>query len=288
MAGNAKLLATVLSDEPSLSFQRVFPHIDSRTLDPANLVQALLADWHQVDESVVLSAENFRPNHAARLKHLLPAVEIVVVLFVRTQDQWIESYHNQLLKTGDIHQDLPDFIMATLSRSSDRLCYPDWWEHYAAWRDTFGACSVQIYDEAREDLFGSFFRAAGLPTPQGIAEIPRQQESINLYQIAYLQALDGQTPFADFARRRAASLEAARQLGGPDARLLRRADRNRLAKLFSESNARLLEALGRSGDDPALRFSWPASEPLFLEEISASVPYRNHKALADEIYAGLT
>ena len=64
MAGNAKLLATALSRRPSLTFQRAFPKMDVSALDPTRLVAELLQDWRADSESVVLSAENFRPNHA--------------------------------------------------------------------------------------------------------------------------------------------------------------------------------------------------------------------------------
>ena len=67
MAGNAKLLATVLSEAPSLSFLRNFPEIDTAALDPAEALAELLADWRADRETAILSAENFRPQHAATL-----------------------------------------------------------------------------------------------------------------------------------------------------------------------------------------------------------------------------
>src|SRR2546423_7763876 len=111
MAGNAKLLATALSRRPSLTFQRAFPKIDLRTLDPSGLVAELLQDWRADSESVVLSAENFRPNHAPRLRELLPkTAPSVVVLFVRRQDRWIDSYFNQMVKTNEISEDISTFV----------------------------------------------------------------------------------------------------------------------------------------------------------------------------------
>lgn len=287
MAGNAKLLATALSGAPTLSFQRVFPKIDARTLEPVRIVQNLLADWRPDREAVVLSAEDFDPTQATRLQQLLPAADITVVLFVRTQDRWMESYYNQLIKTGDVHQNLQSFIADTLGQQISRLYYPDWWAHFKGWQDSIGSCSVRFYNEVQLDLFGAFFQAAGLPVPKGIAEIPRQTGSIDLYQITYLISLDSEIPFADFIRRRRASAEAAGQLGGPEARILRSSDRDHLRDHFSASNARLLAALGRPGDDPALRFAEPEQQPLTTEEVLASEPFRQHKVLADEIYAGL-
>src|SRR5207245_3468945 len=111
MAGNAKLLPTALSRPPSLTFQRAFPQIDISALDPARLVTELLQDWRPDSESVVLSAENFRPNHARGLRDLLPkTVPCVVVLFVRRQDRWFDFCFNQLLKGNEIHDDISTFV----------------------------------------------------------------------------------------------------------------------------------------------------------------------------------
>jgi hypothetical protein len=287
MAGNAKLLATVLSDAPTLSFQRVFPHIDTHALDTIQIVEDLLEDWRPDEEAIVLSAENFRPNHAARLRALFSTVAVTVVLFVRAQDRWMESYHNQLIKSADVRQDLPSFIEATLSQQSDRLCYPDWWQHYTIWQENFGDCRIVFFDEVRSSLFDSFFTTAGLVPPIGIPDIPRQQESIGFHQLTYLSMWDHEVSFPDFVRRRTACAEAARQLGDLEPRILRQVDRHRLVDCFSGSNARLLAALGRPTDDPALQFSTQANDCLTFKEVRDSDPYRRYQALADEIYAGL-
>src|SRR5437899_11204750 len=44
-AGQAKLVATALSQQPSLTFQRAFPEIDVSPPDPARLRAALRQDW---------------------------------------------------------------------------------------------------------------------------------------------------------------------------------------------------------------------------------------------------
>ena len=115
MAGNAKLLATTLSQHPSLTFQRGFPEIDVRKLDPARIVSELLADWKTQSESIVLSAENFRPNHAQRLRELLPSsTPCVIVLLVRRQDRWIDSYYNQMVKTNETAEEISRICRPTM------------------------------------------------------------------------------------------------------------------------------------------------------------------------------
>src|SRR5438105_159504 len=161
MAGNAKLLATALSERPSLTFQRAFPEIDLSALNPTTLVAELLKDWRRDTESVVLSAENFRPNHAARLRELLPKdMPAVVVLFVRRQDRWIDSYFNQMVKTSEVHRSISSFVGKLCDTDGERWCRPDWFAHYQAWRNAFGNCNVVFYDEVASDVFGAFIAVA--------------------------------------------------------------------------------------------------------------------------------
>jgi hypothetical protein len=289
MAGNAKLLATVVSGEPSPTFTRAFPEIDVAALDPAAVVHDLLADWDPARETVVLSAENFLPRYAEALRRLIPAaVRCTVVLFVRRQDDWIESYHNQMVKVGEIRCDLPAFVDAVFGHG-ERLRYPDWAAHHDAWSRAFGECRVVFYEEARGDLFGAFARAAAVALPAGLPDVPRAQLSLDLHQLAYLVALDGPFDGPDFARRRAAIAEASRRLGAPARRtLLTDADRRRVRERFEPSNRRLLGILGRAPDDPVLCMAGSLADACTLDEVYASSAYAAFRAVADAIVADAT
>ena len=286
MAGNAKLLATALSRRPSLTFQRSFPKIDVSALDPAKLVAELLQDWRPDSESVLLSAENFRPNHAGRLRELLPkAAPIVVVLFVRRQDRWIDSYFNQMVKVNEISEDVSTFVARLCDTDGERLCRPDWFAHYEAWQDAFGNCKVVFYDEAASDVFGAFMTAAGLQPVPDLIDIDRAQVSLNAYELAYL--LDLKTSdYPDFLLRRAASEKASRQLGLHETRsLLSNADLERLRDRFEASNQRLLMALGRN-NSPLLQLDAGSASDSYcdLKKFYASESYARYRELADAIY----
>jgi hypothetical protein len=285
MAGNAKLLATALSGEPSRSFTRAFPDIG--TLDPREIMTSLLVDWRVDSETIVLSAENLRPRHAMDLRELLPReIECTVVLCVRRQDHWVESYYNQMVKTDEFHAGLASFVALLCDRGDGQFLRPDWSAHYEAWHETFGNCQVVIYEEARTDLFSCFMTAAGLTVPPGLAEIDAVQVSLDAHQLAYLLQLARPITDADFARRRAASAEASRRLGAPKARsLLTDADRSRLRDGFDASNRRLAEALGRSHDRTLLQMTAPDHDPWRLEDVWASDAYVAHRKLADAIYS---
>jgi hypothetical protein len=288
MAGNAKLLPTALGQRRSLTFQRAFPKIDIRTLDPKKIVAELLRDWRSDSESVVLSAENLRPMHARPLRELLPTnVPCAVVLFVRRQDRWLDSYFNQMIKTNEIHEDIGVFLACLLDGGDERLCRPDWFAHYQAWRDAFGNCEVVFYDEVASDVFGAFFKAAGLESIPDLIDIDRTQVSLNLYELAYLLE-KAPIDYADFLRRKSASEKASRQLGVRNNRsVLGESDLSRLRDAFEESNHRLLSALGRPETQSPLQLdqTWNPKSYCSLPELYASESYLRYRKSADAIYA---
>jgi hypothetical protein len=288
MAGNAKLLATALSRRPSLTFQRAFSKIDVSALDPTRLVAELLQDWRADSESVVLSAENFRPNHARRLRVLLPkTAPCVVVFFVRRQDRWIDSYFNQMVKTNEINEDISTFVARLCDTDGERLCRPDWFAHYEAWRDAFGDCKVVFYDEVASDVFGAFIAAAGLEPVPDLIDIDRAQVSLNVYELAYLLDLKTTIDYQEFLLRRAASEKASRSLGLHETRsLLSSADLKRLRNRFEASNQRLLMALGRRNSSPLLRLDVGSASGSYcdLKEFYTSESYARYRELTDAIY----
>lgn len=288
MAGNAKLLATALSRRPSLTFQRAFPKIDVSALDPTRLVAELLQDWRADSESVVLSAENFRPNHARRLRELLPkTAPCVIVLFVRRQDRWIDSYFNQMVKTNEINEDISTFVTRLCDTDGERLCRPDWFAHYEAWRDAFGDCKVVFYDEVASDVFGAFIAAAGLEPVPDLIDIDRAQVSLNVYELAYLLDLKTPIDYPEFLLRRAASEKASRRLGLNETRsLLSSADLERLRNRFEASNQRLLTALGRNNNPTLFQLDVGSASDSYcdLKEFYASESYARYRELTDAIY----
>jgi hypothetical protein len=289
MAGNAKLLATTLSQRPSLTFQRGFPEIDVRQLDPARIVTELLANWRTESESVVLSAENLRPNHARRLRELLPtSMPCVVVFFVRRQDRWIDSYFNQMVKTNETAEEIVAFVARLCDTDGERLCRPDWFAHYEAWRSAFGDCRVVFYDEVASDVFGAFLSAAGLPPVADLIDVDRAQVSLNTHEVAYLLDLKQPTEFSDFLRRKTASEKASHRFGLRKTQsFLTDVDLARLHKRFDESNERLITALGRQNNPPPLQLDVRTNSDSYcdLQQLRASESYARFRELADAIYS---
>jgi hypothetical protein len=289
MAGNAKLLAVALSRRASSTFRRAFPNVDVNALDSARISTELLKDWRADSESIVLSAENLRPKQARPLRELLPtSTPCVVVLFVRRQDRWIDSYFNQLVKTNEIHEK-PTTFVERLGQDEDehRFC-PDWFAHYEVWRNAFGNCQVVFYDEVASNVFGAFLEAASLGPVPGLIEIDPAQVSLNVYELAYLLNQKSPIDYAEFIRRKDAAEKASRDLGvRKHCSLLSTEDLARLRERFAESNRRLIAALGRGEEDSSLQLDQNSNSEAYcsLPELSASEAYARFQKSADAIYA---
>jgi hypothetical protein len=285
MAGNAKLLATAFLGNPSASFARAFPNIDVANLQPSDVLNELLSGWQRNTETIVLSAENFRSSHAMRLREILPPdINPTPILFVRRQDEWFESYYNQLIKTRDIMDDLPSFIEKICAADDGRFCHPDWFAHYNAWKEAFGTCQVAFFEEARSDIFTAFLEAARLPKLPNLPEIDRKQVSLSPYQLAYLFELNQDIPFAEFITHRKASEKAAKQYGASEKlTFLAPNTRMELLEQFQESNQKLFHALGRRDGDSIFDLSKTAATYIPLEDFLCSSDYLRFKGICNAI-----
>jgi hypothetical protein len=283
LAGNAKLLAAVLGAEAP-AFRRGFSEIDLAALDPADVVSRLLAGWRPEREVLLLSAENFDVPHAEPLRELLPHdANCTVVLFVRNQCRWLESYHRQLVKSMLFEAGVSELVGSVLGGGPHHC--PDWLRAYEAWRDAFGDCRVVVFEDAEADLLGAFAAAAELPVLPAAQELPPQNVSPDAFQIAYLLAVERPVELADYRRRRVAATRAAGRRAVPSLRYLTREDRERLRDRFEPGNQRLLELLGRPYDGSPLDLSDVDADHAELADVYRSRRYKSYRKLADRLYA---
>lgn len=285
MAGNAKLLAVAIDKSPSLSFQRAFPELNVCRLEPEVIAAELLSDWRKNSEILFLSGENFRSFHAKALRNILPSdASYTVVLFIRRQDDWVDSYFNQLTKTRDIFEDMSSFVAQVCNSRDDRICCPDWFAQYKAWRDAFGGCEVIFYDEIRSDLFGGFLAATGLNPIPCVPEISPTQLSLGIYQLAYLLQQDRHISLPDFVQRRMASQKASQQLGWNTTQsLLSPLDRQRLRDRFEPTNDLLLAELGYAGRPEILQIETKSANYCDLNLLYRTADYAQYQKLANAI-----
>src|SRR5205823_6420912 len=117
-----------------------------------------------------------------------------------------------MVKVNEIHEDISTFVARLCDTDGERLCRPDWFAHYQAWREAFGNCKVIFCDEIASDVFRAFLAAAGFEPMPDLIDIDRAQVSLNIYELAYLLELKKPIAYPDFLRRRAASEKASRRL----------------------------------------------------------------------------
>lgn len=187
VAGNAKVLASLMSTTPSPKFARSSATDASESLTAESALAELLQRWNSATDTLLLSAETFQPAHAEKLRALLPVdCQPRIVLFVRNQLDWMASYFNQLTKTQDVVQTPNEFVDEVLSRRREHLYCPDWDYQYRTWKTVFGHCEVCQYEWAKSDLMAAFFAAANIATQQPLPDIERTQTSLHPFQIRLL------------------------------------------------------------------------------------------------------
>jgi hypothetical protein len=285
MAGNAKLLPVAIDKNASKSFMRAFPYINLSELNPATVVAELIKDWRRESEVLVLSAENFRSSHAQVMRDLLPhGTTYAIKLFIRRQDSWVDSYFNQLTKTNDINESIDQFVTHMCEAKEGRIANPDWYGQYHAWSKAFGHCEVINFEDAQSDLLESLLPSEQFGRLDDYPDLPPEQVSIGVFQMAYLLQLDADTPFPDFILHRNAADAAARTLDLNMKRsLLSPEARRRLQNRFELGNSRLLSIIGKNNDSKLLEIEVESNNYCDLNELYNSKNYAHFQERTKQI-----
>lgn len=289
IAGNAKLLASSMLGHVTPSFRRAFPDIDPMALDPAEIMHDLLKGWRPEVETLVLSAETIMPGHAERLRAMLPNdADIKIVMFVRRQDLWFESYFNQLTKTGNIKSNMQHFIDDVMRNEVGRYCTPDWFAQWQQWVDVFGSCNVVFFDTVRQDIFSAFLNTAGLPKLEGLPALGAQQVSMTSHHLAYLLDIMRDRSGADYEKARAVCLRVPSR-DAPKLSFLSPAQRRVIRGTFERSNQQLIGVLGVSSVDAQMTMSDTDDDFMTLEAVWNTPNFECFKAACDlELTIGTT
>ncbi len=104
---------------------------------------------HKVVLEGPLSAEEYfaaKRRFISRLRRLLDGLECKVVMYLRRQDRWIESWYNQQIKNG-FH--LPEDFMEFLGRHRHLI---DYRSHLELWGEVFGADRLVVRAYEKEQL----------------------------------------------------------------------------------------------------------------------------------------
>jgi hypothetical protein len=203
-------------------------------------------------ESIMLSAEEFSPIHRYSLERLARCLEghrVVVIAYVRRQDEYIESVYNQMVKfhRSRYRQPFEPFIERQLE--TDRLHYD---LYFRQWATVFGRenLRIRVYDRKRfrdQDVRCDFCDVIGLK--QAPLEWQREDvnESLDADSVFFLSRFN-RVPLTE--EQHGVVVGALKELaaGAParSSRLLETAERVRIVSHYAESNREFArEFLGR-------------------------------------------
>lgn len=193
----------------------------------------------------VISSEGLsgeRPVFAAAMADLAERFQTTVVIFVRRQDHWVESFYKQMVLSRDVREtrSFHEFVEA---ESTQR--HMDYWRIVGWWREVF------------EDVRIVGFHAAGPARPlrrlMEIGELGRM-----FYWLPFANAHENPSPGVEAVelirrcneqglvapRNAAARIEA--KIGKGDVRYFTHDERANLLKSFEIGNQNLLETMRKS------------------------------------------
>jgi len=293
IAGNAKTITIALENELGAGFRRNFPDVDITKLNAADEIKSLLALCPTSTETVILSSENMHPGHAKELVTLIPeGVDCDIVLSIRKQDDWVDSYLNHFVKNNYMAS-IDEAIDEILNPDEAVYYSPDWLYHYKGWNAYFENVHIVFLNDSQEDVFDQFIKLVGFESSEGFEDITAVNKSLPLNALAYLSRFPKGTPHSKFVKyRRACDLlefkgaRASDADSAPNAEvytLLSSAQRQRLIMQFKRANDELLDILGAKKG--LMDISAAAQNFKNLEDVRQSKSYKAYAKDADAAIA---
>lgn len=195
--------------------------------------------------AAVLSSEEFsgfREPLIARLRSIFPESDTAIVMYVRRQDLWLESYYAQLLKVSR-----PISIHDLLEKEAWRLDYES---SLNVWSKHFGENNIIVRpygkDENQPDLWTDFFRSIGHEEASGIMPVePTVNQSLSYQLTMFSKAMSRYGYHLGF-RRMLDKINSYYPQTGEGLKFLSLSEAERIRARFAKSNKNVAERyLGR-------------------------------------------
>lgn len=256
--------------------------------DPAAVVAALEREIDQTGcHSVILSSESlyFTPE-PARLRGCLAGHEVRIVLFLRRQDEWIDSAFQENLKNGEIAIGPQRYLDA-------QAAFLDYAARIDTWADAFGADRIIVipFEKAAVPLpvEDQFLAVIGAASCTGLHHPPAENDRLCRDAIAFLTHFEAR-PRVSGRHQMIKDLLAEYSRAHPDPAPLRHvfspAERLRILQTHAEGNARIArDYLGRAdgvlfaAPPPAPDEPWqvyPGLDPAVAARMAEHVMGRMH------------
>jgi len=234
--------------------------------------------------SVVISSEEFSPIHRYNLDRLAKSFEghrVVIVAYVRRQDEYIESTYNQMVKfwRSRFTKDFGTFLEGHLK--TERLNYH---RYFRQWADVFGKDNlrIRIYNRRRfrgGDARLDFCDVIGLKENGLVLEAGEINESLDFDSVCFLSRFNA-VPLSEPQHQEVVKALRELALANPDrsSSFLDAGQRMRVAERFEDSNRKFSRDFlgGRDAFDPVdtadARTPGSFDEKRFVEMLSFVVP----------------
>jgi|GEM_PF-1941236 len=210
---------------------------------------------YQLSGAPKLSAEDYwdrKRHYLDTICHSLSSYASRIIIYLRRQDRWIESWYNQQVKNGfSFDRDMDRFI--------DHFGYLiDYEKHLELWSEAFGKenLSVHVYekDQLTNGLFAHFCEVTGIGAPEDfpLHQPARYNSQLTHEALEFMEICNKLTLDQDQKRRlrlliRRATNQFESQIVFQAQSLLSPKQRSRLLERFALMNERIAKAyLGRS------------------------------------------
>ena len=280
---NAKRLTIAFDADLAGNFSINFPDLDLSSLDPREELDALVKSPPADTKTIILSSEKMRNWQAKPLADLIGSdFPCRIVLYVRKQDDWLDSYFNQLVKNREC-QSIDDAVDKAVSGHDRTFFCPDWLLNYNEWSENFEDLKVVPYDAPAGDIFEKFVRAMDFPRSDVFHDIEKTNESLSTFEITYLARVGTDVGLPQFLKRRKACKEIARIVArtGGKASFLSKQHRQALRDRFQAGNSELLARLGL--DDDLLAIKPEAENFVSISDIAASDGFKDFESAVKRV-----
>ncbi len=142
---------------------------------PSETMIVELADEVRRSKVTLISAEGLSGEFdifAERFSVLRDRVPVTVIVYLRRQDDWIRSFHAQMVRMGEMRS-LPEFL-----EDPDVQRHLDYADLLGRWETALGRDTLQVeIFPPRDNLLQSFLKAASLP--RWLACLPYAKAHVN-------------------------------------------------------------------------------------------------------------
>lgn len=233
-----------------------------KVVDPQKTRDALLREIEETGcGNVILSTESlYFAKDVEACRRYFDGFDTRIVVFLRRQDEWIESAYQENLKNGETNIGADRYMQVHQPAM-------DYAANMRRWAEVFGAGNIIVHPfergESRLDVESVFLNAVGAPEGMELRKLETMNERLNRDCTAFLTLFQAQ-PRVDMHHQFVKDLLSEYSLAHPDPVELRHmfppARRRALLQSCEAGNAEVARKYLGRGDGKLFTSPWPAAD----------------------------